>query len=826
MRGIKIKQAKFLIRKNLLALVCLSSMHTGYVWANELNLNHLAINTQNNQNNQTNQKNQNNLITLNEDTLHTFNETIKNTQYTPLNLQEEQAIKDGQLIAMSDAMQAQINTNLNLTGNAKLWWQTYYASAEQINYDYVTQKIKATNDINRQTDLPINAVKKDSAEQNKRTANTVQLNNTDMQTQSSQASYDIDEQTAQLSNVSYRYLLNKGNANKYTINNLDQAIALQKQLQISQEKLSHDEPLIASGLAQTIELNKQIIYVKNGSFTSCPPEDMAWYLNAENFELNQHKQTLFASWPSLYLKGVPIVKLPAFKSSFNRSSGFLTPRFALNSRSGVDVLAPYYFNIAPWHDATLSPRLLSKRGMQLGGEFRYLRDNYTGQLSTQWLGKDSITKAKRWAYDISHQHNFSALPNLKAYAKLQRVSDINYSDDFGLNVNEYTQRIYSQEAGLSYQIQSKTLGNVFASARYAHYQALGELAPYHLKPQLHLEWQKELPKQLQLNVQTDFNQFKHATLAQAKRLSSDVQLSRRWQGIAYFVEPAIWLKHRYYRYNQSQNTLANNYTKQVTVPGFQVDGGLFFDRYGYKDGQKTGAKQVLEPRLMYRYSPSRKQNMPLFDTKEAEFDLNSLFADRYLGQDRVSDEHSIALALASRWLDANGQETLWLNIGQRYQFRDTQANINTALPKGVSDLLLQGRWRYSGHVSQVLDVQYNPKTKTMGKLDSNLIWRPTSYNQVSLNYKQIDKAYTSDKQSFKQVYLNSKVNLNHQWQLINQLSYDVKAKQLGHLMLGLQYNHLCWQTKFGLDRNLGANQKSTTRALFQVVFKGLGQSLP
>ena len=111
----------------------------------------------------------------------------------------------------------------------------------------------------------------------------------------------------------------------------------------------------------------------------------------------------------LEFKGVPILYAPylTFPIDNQRKSGLLTPQFSERDRTGLDISVPYYLNLAPNYDITLEPRLMSKRGIQLKTEFRYLLPNSNGQLNFDYLPNDSDVKRRRSYLIYDHETLFS-----------------------------------------------------------------------------------------------------------------------------------------------------------------------------------------------------------------------------------------------------------------------------------------------------------------------------------------------------------------------------------------------------------------------------------
>ena len=84
--------------------------------------------------------------------------------------------------------------------------------------------------------------------------------------------------------------------------------------------------------------------------------------------------------------GQPMAYFPYFSTpdpTVKRKSGFLYPLTLYNSMYGFGVQAPYYWALAPDYDLTLTPRIMSRQGPLMKGEWRQRLDSgyYTIALS-------------------------------------------------------------------------------------------------------------------------------------------------------------------------------------------------------------------------------------------------------------------------------------------------------------------------------------------------------------------------------------------------------------------------------------------------------------
>ncbi|MDH3459551.1 MAG: LPS-assembly protein LptD, partial [Burkholderiaceae bacterium] len=103
------------------------------------------------------------------------------------------------------------------------------------------------------------------------------------------------------------------------------------------------------------------------TYTSCPPDgsgDPAWLLTTDRVRFDFAANEGVAEGTVLRFLGVPILAAPAlsFPLTDERKSGWLPPSVNLDNKSGLRVAVPYYWNIAPNRDATLTPTVSARRG--------------------------------------------------------------------------------------------------------------------------------------------------------------------------------------------------------------------------------------------------------------------------------------------------------------------------------------------------------------------------------------------------------------------------------------------------------------------------------
>ena len=96
-------------------------------------------------------------------------------------------------------------------------------------------------------------------------------------------------------------------------------------------------------------------------YTTCAPGNDAWFLKAGDLAIDQDRDVGVARDASIVFMGVPIFYSPYLSFSLHqeRKSGFLAPHYGTTDKGGAELTVPYYLNIAPNRDATISPRVMS-----------------------------------------------------------------------------------------------------------------------------------------------------------------------------------------------------------------------------------------------------------------------------------------------------------------------------------------------------------------------------------------------------------------------------------------------------------------------------------
>jgi len=583
-----------------------------------------------------------------------------------------------------------------------------------------------------------------------------------------------------------------------------------------------------------------------------------WWLTASRVEFDNAEDEGIATNGVLLFKGIPVLAAPyiSFPLSDQRKSGLLDPTIGLDNTSGFTYAQPYYFNLAPNRDATLTPTLMTKRGVELAGEYRYLEPTYNGVLQGSYLPGDKLRGDDRWSTSITHNQAFSDLPvvgGLGLQLNINRVSDNNYWRDFPGASPVITQRLLPTVAQLSWG-----RGDWSVTAGSYTFQTLQDptapiVAPYNRGAVV----ARYAPAPLSLggirgwdfNVVTDLSRYSTpnpwvignantTTMLDGSRATVIGQLSKTWQAPGWFVKPMLQVNARQYQFDQTLSSGQKN--PSYVLPTVSLDSGLFFERDTSIFGRKF--VQTLEPRLFYTHTPYSDQSaLPLFDTAAYDYNLATVFmSNPYAGNDRIADLNAATFGLTSRLLDPDtGAELLSLGIAQRNRFSDQRVTLPGEATEvaGATDLLLGARVNWTPQWSMHGTLQYSPKLNQSQQTTLGVRYNPGNYRVFNASYRFANPTLTNPTAA-RQTDFSWQwplANLfgaalpdqgrgrglgSDRWYTVGRLNYSIPDHQLVNMLAGFEYDGGCWIGRVVFERLQNSTTSANQRILFQLEFTG------
>jgi len=577
-------------------------------------------------------------------------------------------------------------------------------------------------------------------------------------------------------------------------------------------------------------LGQDRLALRNATYTTCRPEDPDWYLKAESLELDQAQQEGTGRSAALYFKDRKILGLPLFGFPLGdeRRSGFLAPGFAVTSRTGPEFVAPYYWNIAPNRDLTLYPRVMLRRGFQLGGQFRNLEPTSVSDLRFEYTPTDALTNTSRHLW--SAQHTFTDIAGWGGVVNARGVSDDNYFVDFSRSILASAERVLPRDV-----MAVRGFGDWTVLLRATSYQSIldARLAPpYERMPQVNASWVRRDLAGFDAESVFDATWFRRPLPGspEGARLVAYPRISYPIVRPGWFVVPKLGLHLSTYRLdtNGPFDTSLNR-----SVPVFSLDSGLVFEREASYFGR--GFTQTLEPRLFYSRAPYRDQSaFPVFDSGVADFNFAQLFSENtFVGHDRIADTNQLTTAVVSRLIaPSTGAESLRLAVGQRLYFSEQRVWIPGVAGRTDkrSDLLFAASAQLGRGMSFDAGVQYGVRESRVPRL--NLMWRYLPGDGRILN---AGVRYLRDELG--QLDTSWRWPLSSQWVALGRVNYSWLKERIdpstGALMpakpgiiegvLGFEYLQDCWTARFVMQRFVTAAGFATTALFVQLELSGLGR---
>lgn len=668
--------------------------------------------------------------------------------------------------AAADSLEGTESTQrLRLAGNVELQQGTQYLGAEQAEYDKTTGALKAQGD--------------------------VLLRRPDLRLAADAVEYNLQTRAGSAATAEYRL-----------------------------------PSMLARGTAAQAELiDPAHSRFSQITYTTCPPGSAAWELRAGELEIDTAEGLGTAHHATVALGGVPVLYTPylSFPIDDRRRSGLLLPSLGYGDRHGVDLSLPYYFNLAPNYDFTLTPRIMSKRGIMLGGQFRFLTPYQQGQIEATYLPNDReapVGEERRGSLSLRSSGQYT--PHLSSDLRVSYVSDENYLSDFGGDLDITSAAQLERTAELRYADDHwKLLGRLQQFQNLDRALAKAE-RPYTRAPQLLAQFRNSTNLQtlpLAYGLDAEFVDFrKSGGFVEGQRLDLYPSLALPLREPDYHLIPRAGLRYTAYRLDNQTAGLDDSPAR--LAPTLSLDAGLYYDRATRWLGHAV--TQSLEPRLYYLWIPRKDHSdIPLFDTSEYDFSFDNLFREnRFTGPDRLGDANQVTLALTSRFNDdASGRELARASIGSIFYLRDRQVQLDNTLPANRDDTSavvaelaahIGTSWRTRG------GLVWDPNENTVDQALARVSYRGENDRIFSLGYRLRD-------------IVSSSTDLGLVWPIgqrtraIARWNYSLSEARNLDALAGIEYGKCCWKLRAVLRQQVtGTDNNQDLSFLLQLELRGLG----
>ena len=589
----------------------------------------------------------------------------------------------------------------------------------------------------------------------------------------------------------------------------------------------------ARGGAKRIEIEGENQYrMDEATYSTCSPGDDSWFAQFSELSFDYDRFEGEGWGAKVVFKGVPILYMPYlnFPLSTGRRSGFLSPTVGSTSNSGFEWQLPYYWNIAPNLDATITVHDYARRGTQLGVDQRYLFPSASGDLHADYLGSDRTNGRDRSSYRWRHYQSFGY--GLSGSLDLARVSDDTYFKDFSTQIASSSQTLVAQQANLNWNYDGWALG-----LRTLEYQVLQPdpavplSRPYELLPQLTVSGRSLLADTLETALSLDYTNFHHRDPAkiQGERtvLYPRLALPMVWPG--YYLTPRFGVHSTQYAFESPVEGIGQDYRR--TVPISSLDTGLVFEREAHAFGRRQ--IQTLEPRLFYLKVPFRDQSALSnagvnFDSGVLDFNFAQIFSENlFSGQDRIAEADQLTVALTSRLIDQDsGREYFRVMFGQRYYFDSQRVVLNPGdeqRSEKKTDLLgaISGELLPKTYIDGAL--QYNPRDSQLERFNLAARYQPAAGQVINAAYRFARLQTAPFTVDVRNIDLSTQWPVAAGWRLVGRYNYSLEQKRDIEVLAGVEYYSGCWATRLVAQRFATTTDQFTDAIFLQLELKDFGQ---
>jgi LPS-assembly protein len=212
-------------------------------------------------------------------------------------------------------------------------------------------------------------------------------------------------------------------------------------------------------------VGERVYNLWRGIFTTCEADPPPWSFRAARATADLDEY-IVARDASFWVGSIPLIPwLPFLAAPIRRErqTGFLLPRVGTSSQKGFFAKIPFFWAISDSQDLTLSVDTFTKRGVGLGGEYRYiLSESSRGTLAGTFIRETLRDDDDRGILGFTHDSQIT--PRLSLKADINAVSDDRYLREYGDRLRERSlQRVES---------------NVFVTQRWDSWSLVGNALWY------------------------------------------------------------------------------------------------------------------------------------------------------------------------------------------------------------------------------------------------------------------------------------------------------------------------------------------------------------
>ncbi len=675
--------------------------------------------------------------------------------------------------------------------------------------------------------------------------------------------------------------------NKLTINNAIYHITGRH------EQLTISTPFDAWGTAKTIHRQpNDVIDLTNATYSTCPPENPSWTISADTMRLDKKEGKGTAHNVVVRFKNVPILYSPyySFPISAARKSGFLMPDIGYGAGGttgkGFFIAEPYYWNIAPNHDLLFTPEWYSLRGLQLNSNFRYLTSQSDGFFYASVIPHDNAYK--QFKQNTLNAYENSTATGIKPYISELRNSSndrafFNFDNNIAFNKNwtgkfdarYVTDPYYAEDFQSEYLTQNTNQIPSFGELEYqrGHWQNTFLMQSYqtlHPLDQFNTPAQNQYTRLPELDfsaaypqVIPDFNfnlsgqavRFVYQSgfapltyqLPVGTRLHFQPSINRPFNWSSAYLTPQLTLDNTSYFSKlpaSGPGIPRPKYDASRTIPIFNMDSGLYFDRSVRIGG--THYMQTLEPEFFYLYTPYVKQDeYPNFDTQLLPFSTANLYSiNQFTGFDRIQNANQLSVGVTSNLLrSVDASDVLSAQLGMINYFDKRRVCLTQGCkPSSAENSPIAGALTWNPNPLWSINTQaaWDIALHQINNSQTGVQYHLSQKRVIVFDYQFIhgnpDTPFDAFGFSTDTSLLTAGLvwPLTENWHFFGYDYYDLTHGRPQNQYTGLSYSTCCWAFRFIVSNNYDGTSKIDGGQAFQnqystdyyveFLLKGLGSA--
>ena len=579
------------------------------------------------------------------------------------------------------------------------------------------------------------------------------------------------------------------------------------------------------GSAKSVSIEgEDFVRLKGAVYTTCVEGQDDFYIKASELELDRATGVGRAKNARFVFFKVPFLYLPqvSFPISDKRKTGFLFPTLGTDSDSGFFFGTPWYWNIAPNADATITPRIFTDRGVQLGVQFRHLSKNSETEINAEVLPSDDVFDDETRSF-VAIDHEYNITDKLTFTLDVNDVSDTEYFRDFRTNITAFSSTFTPSEARLRYVEDNWDL-----TVRTVTFEVIDDAVttePFDLLPQVTFNNRFEDIGGTGINYRTNASatHFDRDGDDAESRVLVNPSIERPFETTWGYFKP---------KFEVDYAAFSEEGVDDRTAPILSIDSGLYFERrVNFQGGRGI---QTLEPRIFYVNSDSDDDNSELttsFDTIALDFNnFNDLFSTTgFTGGDSVADGQRLTLALGTRFFDADGDQRFRAQIGQVFfidelESTDSEGVVTT---QDESDILIEADYNVNDALTIGTFLGYGDIDGSGDEIrnaDFNIEYEPSVHNFLKFSYR-LNRDLVSDNtiEETGQFIADASWKLNSQWRLFGTQRYDIEDSESIQTQFGAEYDGCCWSLTLTADRLRESDDEFRNALFAQIEFAGFGK---